>query len=447
VSIFHGLVGQFLYVAPSFHLLNRNAQRLLERVKAMKEKFDRTNTTGEYEMASDLTERLEDLLAIAKATELKNREISDQNRDNQAALDEIQAILAILAAQEQQVEDCIASATAKAENASHALWNESSANYQASENMLAELRSARSQLEEKVGLLEQNIPVSKQILDDALAHAKNLEDQASGLSQQFEETKLAAEDPLKAASVYEDIEEAIERADEAVMKAAEAAANASEAVVGLPGGPLVDQAKGALEKSKDLYDDSTTIQTKMRDLGSDLYEHVNENEKTEASNQEEKARVEELHLDLDGLHLDVTNKARDQTEKADDILNRVEESKQKAEEKQIKIREELEPKLQELLEAQEEGLREAHRSVTDAERRFAHINNVTNVLEGRHAQIDRIGKDLSSSILALKEKIQVARAQANSVRDKTPMVHSTLPFFSCIDQSLFVPSRIVCTSL
>lgn len=96
--------------------------------------------------------------------------------------------------------------------------------------MVAKLRAVQSELEQKVGLLEQNLPVSKQSLNEAVAHAKFLEEQASALNQQFQETKMAAEDPLKAASVYEDIKKAIEGAEQDVMKAFEAANNASESV-------------------------------------------------------------------------------------------------------------------------------------------------------------------------------------------------------------------------
>ena len=52
---------------------------------------------------------------------------------------------------------------------------------QASVDMLRDLRALQSEIEVKVGLLEQNLPVSKGLLNTALAHAKTLEEQASAL--------------------------------------------------------------------------------------------------------------------------------------------------------------------------------------------------------------------------------------------------------------------------
>lgn len=49
--------------------------------------------------------------------------------------------------------------------------------------MLGELREKVTQLEEKVGLLEQNLPNSKQQLNDALSHSKELEEKAMALEQ------------------------------------------------------------------------------------------------------------------------------------------------------------------------------------------------------------------------------------------------------------------------
>ena len=58
-------------------------------------------------------------------------------------------------------------------------------------------------------------------------------------------------------------------------------------------------------------------------------------------------------------------------------------------------------------------------AVTAARREFARINNLTSELELRRVGVERIGVDLSRSLLALREKIQVARAQANSVRTQS----------------------------
>ena len=416
----------------------RYAQGLLNRVQNIDRRYEGTNTSTAANLASDLTEKLEDLFAIAKATEVKNEQIEDTSSDNRDALEELKAVLAILASQEKDVKDCISNASAVANNASHALWNESSANYQASVDMLAELRSARAGVEEKVGLLEQNLPVSKHILDEALAHARELEDRASRLSRKFEETKMAAEDPLKAASVYADIKKAIDEAEEAVMKAVEAAEDAADAVVGLPDGPLVEQAKEALNRSKELYDDSSVIQNRMQELGTALYEHERKNQETESNTREEEERVEQIHTALDQLHLDLMDKSRDASEKANDVNRRMEAVKERIEEKEREIEERMKPKLQELLDVQEEGLYEAHRSVTAAERRFAQISNLTSILESKHTAIDRIGKDLTYNILALKEKIQVARAQANNV---SPSVTS-----SCVLIAYFISLSCVCRS-
>ena len=53
--------------------------------------------------------------------------------------------------------------------------------------------------------------------------------------------------------------------------------------------------------------------------------------------------------------------------------------------------------------------------VNAARREFSRISNLTSELELRQAGVERLGVDLSASLLELRQKIQVARAQANSV--------------------------------
>lgn len=53
---------------------------------------------------------------------------------------------------------------------------------------------------------------------------------------QFQSAKMAAEDPLKAAGVYEEMKDAIIGAEQAVQQASEAADNASAAVSPPPNG-------------------------------------------------------------------------------------------------------------------------------------------------------------------------------------------------------------------
>ena len=82
------------------------------------------------------------------------------------------------------------------------------------------------------------------------------------ISRLFTDTKVAAEDPLKAAGVYENIVDAIQEADNATDAASQAAVTAFGKIVDSRNGPMDDQVRDSLGASKDLHDDSLVLEDK-----------------------------------------------------------------------------------------------------------------------------------------------------------------------------------------
>ncbi|KAG0419196.1 hypothetical protein HPB47_004290, partial [Ixodes persulcatus] len=139
--------------------------------------------------------------------------------------------------------------------------------------LLAELQNDTNALEERRGLLDRiNPEYREKYVKTCQRHAAEMTAEVGRLADQFKKTQEVSEYPLKAAKVYQNIEDALKDAEEAARKASEAADRAFDEAYPRNGESLRHKAAAARERSEDLLqqakqlrdDDIPELQYSMR---------------------------------------------------------------------------------------------------------------------------------------------------------------------------------------
>ncbi|XP_064625988.1 laminin subunit alpha lam-3-like [Lineus longissimus] len=394
------------------------AMDLLNQVNNFLSPASKHNLTDLYARLGTLNAKLIDLPTYISESLARSQRANEQNRNSSKMIN-------ILRGQNKDIMDLFDELDIMIETAMKVDMNASGIcrevvpqNMQAFMMKKDELAAAMLDIEDATGLLTQNLPRVEPVVRNATKHAKKLELLAKVYEGLFDGSRLLSADAIKAATVYENIVDAIGESKTAGNNATAAGERAIE-VAKTKSGELIDV------EARKIKDDSTNLKTKAQA------------EKDKAEAMEAKLRNMSIPLDqTDETLLDVRRKKRP-LDKSLSMLNRsreaildkiraANETVDKANEVTIptlvdvmatrdKIDNELAPRLEEI-KNKTESITDIPNIIDESAYNTIRAKNITEALNNQKVALDVKNDDIQASLLSLRDKIRLARQQANTIR-------------------------------
>ncbi|PAV75919.1 hypothetical protein WR25_01227 [Diploscapter pachys] len=269
----------------------------------------------------------------------------------------------------------------------------------------------------------------EEFAEPAAKHAEGLRLQAQEIGDSFKNTRLIAENPLKAANAYDEIFEAIRKSDKAANDADNAAKAASEKI-GI-NQPKLDE--NSLEPVPDDYL-LTVLERTMNST-----ELAGENARStlkywdeaglEKDREELAKRLEAVNehvIDMTKRNSAIKNlwsKFDDQHDRTASVLNnaargadeRAQSAKKDAEEMQQAARE-LQADAEKLMNSTGQGIREEIEKIRSARTNLQHSKLRLEKVEGATTSNKQRAEELQRKIALIRDKIEEAREKAQEIR-------------------------------
>jgi laminin alpha 3/5 len=392
------------------------AMEALERARVLLNKaIEQSNRTRIYiERLTGIRRLLNDLKNNSDHSLANSNTATEMNERNQRVMQNIVDIVLIIKTTETEIHRCVDDSRRLIEEAKRFLDDARRA-YEDINRELSRLDVATERVRTfVVKLTEENI-VLRPLVDNATEHARKLQQQADNLDSLIADTKRSAEAALNASSSYQSIVDAINKAWNASK---EAIAAAEEAISKSTG--HADEAQRSRERSENLRDEAEEVTAILED---DLKPRLlSANQSIVVVNEiirEVRSSVTDIVLGLDMLPEDgYGNEARE----ASSVATGAQEKAGGAERKVQVIVDQL-PEDQRKVNQIPRDIEAARKDIRDASHEVNKVIDLVptavSLLDRLRIQADRIrqiGVDLSANITALRNKVQIARDQANVIR-------------------------------
>ncbi|XP_064605903.1 laminin subunit alpha-2-like [Liolophura sinensis] len=285
---------------------------------------------------------------------------------------------------------------------------------ESSEKKLDILRTASDQLDVKGEVISTELERSHQLVNQSWEHAYRLLELAQTLNRTFSGTRAEAADPLQAAGVYKNIVLAVENAREAANKAVE---ESEHSLSMAKNKSLQREVEESVRRSEELTEEEREIvkgisglQDRLGDVTEDLVPVGRQ-----LNSSEEEMRL--IEGQKDKLGQGFPEKVKELDERILAVIQSANFTAIRADAKAAKVYQELIPFLLTVHpKTVLEKLGYINQTVESSHDHILRIENLTNWLNTKLDNITRLKSNLSNKILALKDKIKLARAEANNVK-------------------------------
>ncbi|XP_029841229.2 laminin subunit alpha-1 [Ixodes scapularis] len=394
---------------------NRKAHQLLERVR---------NLVLNLQEVGDLSERLDRVERLL--SEMIRRIENEVQKPTARALSLLEGQLRSLNA----IQNLIDGSMGQAEKANASLveareWLrkakdaiiDASFKFDELPRLLAELQNDTNALEERRGLLDRiNPEYREKYVKTCQRHAAEMMAEVGRLADQFKKTQEVSEYPLRAAKVYQNIEDALKDAEEAARKASEAADRAFDEAYPRNGESLRHKAAAARERSEDLLqqakqlrdDDIPELQYSMRakkNMLKALENDIGDGVRAVAAINRE---LDKLPHDLSGPLEEALQQARGAYGKQETANVRIDGV--------LGLLAGMHAQIGTLQTGSAEGLDNLTRLIDDAQRGIKRADQLATRSEQSAARARKTHNQLQLNLEELRDKVLLARQRASSIR-------------------------------
>ncbi|XP_064486467.1 laminin subunit alpha lam-3-like [Ornithodoros turicata] len=394
---------------------NRKAHNLLDRVKGL---------LLNPQHAGGITERLDRVEALLREILVIVQE--DVQKPTANALNLVQEHIQKLEMVHGLMEDSVHladSANSSLHEARELLQNarddviDASLNFDELPRLLKELRNMTEALEHRRGTLDRiNPEYREKYVRAAERHAAMLEAQVDRLADQFKQTQEVSEAALKAAKVYENIEDAIKEAEEAARGASEAADRAYKEAYPRYGETLMSRAERARDRSEDLLRQAKELRDhSVPELQYDMRAKKAALRALEKDITYAQKALAAINRELDKLRRDVAAGAREARRKAEAADDTQRDANDKIDDLLARIAL-LGEKAAALETGSAQGLDNLTKLIDDAQRGVRVADKLAERSEQSVGRASRQHSQLQLNLKELRDKILLARQRASSIR-------------------------------
>ena len=262
-----------------------------------------------------------------------------------------------------------------------------------------------------------NPQYKEEYVDVCTRHADELLRRVDFLKNIFLPSEELSRYAVRAASVYQNIVDALNQAAEASRRAYNAAERAYAEAYPVGGKSLINQVKEALERSLKLLEMAKELRdTKVPELERELHKKMFLIDKIKDDLEDSERKMELIIKDLERLTVSFDEKVKDKSSHLDDILRRLEEIHKLIEEYEFKIRNELLPKLERLKDGTPTGIENLTKLIEKARIDIRNSDKLACSAEYRWNKIKKDNDQLLYNLKELRDRILLARQKASGIR-------------------------------
>ncbi|CAN7938715.1 unnamed protein product, partial [Ixodes hexagonus] len=394
---------------------NRKAHQLLERVR---------NLVLNLQEVGDLSERLDRVERLL--SEMVRRIQHEVQKPTARALDLLEGQLRSLNSiqnlvdgsldQEEKANASLVEAREWLRKAKDAIID-ASFKFDELPRLLAELQNDTNALEERRGLLDRiNPEYREKYVKTCQRHAAEMMAEVGRLADQFKTTQEVSEYPLRAAKVYQNIEDALKDAEEAARKASEAADRAFNEAYPRSGESLRHRAVAARERSEDLLQQAKQLRDEdIPELQYAMRAKKNALKALENDIGDGVRAVAAINRELDKLPHDLSGPLEEALQQARGANGNQETANVRID-GVLGLLAGMRAQIGTLQTSSAEGLDNLTRLIDDTHRGIKRADQLATRSEQSAARVRKTHNQLQLNLEELRDKVLLARQRASSIR-------------------------------
>ncbi|KAL4235534.1 Laminin subunit alpha-2 [Mactra antiquata] len=384
------------------------AERLSDRLTGIAERL--TDVSETEDKITMVTDALDDLLDQLEKS-LKNAENSIDKQDG--IKNTIMNIRQLLNETKSMNKGLSQTGLDKQLSDARDALNRTDENIRTLELRASTLDAAIKPLSDKETMLREGLEGKEELVDKAMQHALNLSKTADDLAKLFENTKLEAEEPLKAARIFENIVKAIDEAEAAAKKADADAINASSLT---DYDQLRKDVEAALKESKKLRKTSETLGNDVEGLDNAIEDVNSKLDNIDLTQLDSIDKHTEIVAEIDQLPRDIVDRLSEVSKSISITETMADRVNEKTGEMVDKVNNEMMPKLKELQDVVGDKFEDVYDTLSGTKTNLDDMRNITDSIDGRIDGSKRMRSDLRDKLSKLKQSIREAREEANKVK-------------------------------